>query len=264
MTETFQITREQAEAYEALFVPALFAQWVPPMLDLGSVAQGQRVLDVACGTGVLTRAAADVVGPSGAVVGLDLNPAMLDVATRLRPDVEWREGDAGSLPFGDGWFDAVLCQSALFFFPDVRAAVAEMARVLRPGGALAVQTYAAVAEQPGFGALEAIVAEFAPADALHLIETYWSQGDLPRLCGMLEAARVDVVETRTVLGTATYASIEQLVEIEIMGTSLAERLTSDQVEAIRGEAEVQLSRYLAPGGPLELPIRAHLVGVRKR
>ena len=142
MAEAFQITREQAEAYEKLFVPALFAQWAPLMVDIARIADGQRVLDVACGTGVAARTAADRVGATGSVVGLDLNPAMLEVAAATRSDIEWRQGDAAHLPFGDGEFDAVLCQSALFFFPDADAAVAEMARVVRPGGAVAVQTYA--------------------------------------------------------------------------------------------------------------------------
>ena len=93
VSETFQITPEQAQAYEELFVPALFAQWAPMMVDLADLREGQRVLDVACGTGVAARAAADRVGGSGAVVGVDLNPAMLEVARRVRPDIEWRQGD---------------------------------------------------------------------------------------------------------------------------------------------------------------------------
>ena len=101
MTETFDITREQAEAYEELFVPALFAQWAPLMIDIAHIEDGQRVLDVACGTGVVARAAADRVGRSGSVVGLDLNPAMLEVAAGTRRDIEWRQGDAANLPFED-------------------------------------------------------------------------------------------------------------------------------------------------------------------
>ena len=92
MTETFDITREQAEAYEELFVPALFAQWAPLMIDIAHIEDGQRVLDVACGTGVVARAAADRVGRSGSVVGLDLNPAMLEVAAG--PDVTSNGGRA--------------------------------------------------------------------------------------------------------------------------------------------------------------------------
>jgi ubiquinone/menaquinone biosynthesis C-methylase UbiE len=262
MTETFQITPEQADAYEQLFVPALFAQWARPMVDIARVAPGQQVLDVGCGTGVAARASADVVGDNGSVVGVDLNPAMLEVAARLRPDIQWRQGDAADLPFESSRFDAVLCQSALFFFPDARGAVAEMARVLRPGGVLAVQTYASVNDQPAFFELEQIVARFAPADAMHLIQTYWSQGDLSALTATLEEAGLQVIETRTTLGTAAYGSVENLVETEIRGTPLADRLTEAQVEQILAESKEHLGRYLTSDGLLAMPIRAHLVAGR--
>ena len=259
MTETFQITREQAEAYEKLFVPALFAQWAPLLVEIARIADGQRVLDVACGTGVAARAAAARVGPTGSVVGLDLNPAMLEVAAGTRADIEWRQGDAANLPFGDSEFDAVLCQSALFFFPHVDAAVAEMARVVRPGGAVAVQTYASLHDQPGYLELDAVVRRTAPGDALELLDTYWSQGDLSILCKTLSQAGLDVVETRTTLGTARYGSVEHLIETEVKGTPLADRLSDDQISQILTESTDIFAKFLTPAGTLEMPIRAHLV-----
>src|SRR5215218_11336618 len=110
-TQTFQLSVEAAEVYEARFVPALFAEWAPHLVEAARVAGGQAVLDVACGTGVVARTAADRMGGQGRVVGLDLNEGMLTVAGRLRPDIEWRQGDAADLPFEAGSFDAVLCQA---------------------------------------------------------------------------------------------------------------------------------------------------------
>jgi ubiquinone/menaquinone biosynthesis C-methylase UbiE len=264
VTETFQITREQAEAYEELFVPALFAQWAPLMIGIARIQEGQRVLDVACGTGVVSRAAADRVGRTGSVVGLDLNPAMLEVAGGIRSDIEWRQGDAANLPFGDSEFDAVLCQSALFFFPDVDAAVAEMVRVVRPDGAVAVQTYASLNDQPGFLELDAVVRRIAAADALQLLDTYWSQGDLPILCKTLSRAGLDIVETRTTLGTAMYGSVENLIETEVKGTPLADRLSDNQIAQILTESTDIFAKLLTPAGVLQMPIRAHLAMGRKR
>ena len=84
--ETFQISQEQAEIYESTFVPAIFSDWAPPLVNAAGVVRGgQRVLDVACGTGILARTAAARVGLTGEVVGVDLNPNMLSVAARLRP-----------------------------------------------------------------------------------------------------------------------------------------------------------------------------------
>ena len=100
-SESFQITLEIAEFYEAAFVPAFFAQWAPILCAAAGVAPGHRVLDVACGTGIVTRTAADWVAPAGRAVGVDLNEAMLSVARRVRPAIEFRQGDAALLPFGD-------------------------------------------------------------------------------------------------------------------------------------------------------------------
>jgi ubiquinone/menaquinone biosynthesis C-methylase UbiE len=92
-------------------------QWAPILCQAAGVAPGQRVLDVACGTGIVTRTAADRVAPGGRAVGVDLNEAMLTVARRVRPDIEFHRTDAARLPFADESFDTVLSQVALMFFP---------------------------------------------------------------------------------------------------------------------------------------------------
>jgi ubiquinone/menaquinone biosynthesis C-methylase UbiE len=263
MTDTFQISLEQAKAYEERFVPALFAQWAPHMVDVAEVVPGHRVLDVACGTGVVARAVAERTDPA-LVVGLDVNPAMLEVARSVRPDIEWREGDAQALPFGDGSFHAALCQSALFFFPDPDVAIAEMARVVDRGGVVAVQTYAGLEAQPGYRRLVDVVVEHTGEEARGLLETYWSQGDLAALGATLEAAGLEVVESRSRWGTARYGSVDELVHAEIGASPLADRVTPDQVEAIsRGCAE-RLGRFAAADGRLPLPILAHMVAGRRR
>ena len=106
-SETGQVTRSAAEVYEEFFVPALFEQWADRMVDAAAIESGHRVLDVACGTGVLALAAANRAGP-GAVVGLDVNVGMLAVARRKAPGIDWRQGRAEALPFDDESFDRVV------------------------------------------------------------------------------------------------------------------------------------------------------------
>ena len=101
-----------------------------------------RVLDVACGTGVLTLDAADLVKPDGSVVGLDLDPGMLGVAKRKGPHIDWREASADAIPFEDSTFDAVVSQFGLMFFEDRLRGLTEMGRVARPGGRIAVAVWA--------------------------------------------------------------------------------------------------------------------------
>ena len=100
--ESFQIPIEAAELYESAFVPRSSPNGHRCCAKPPASSPGCRVLDVACGTGIVARTAADLVGPSGAVVGVDVNEAMLTVARRVRPDLDWRQGDVAALPFADG------------------------------------------------------------------------------------------------------------------------------------------------------------------
>src|SRR5712664_152339 len=110
------------EIYQKYLVPALFRPWASILLNLVSPKPGDRVLDVACGTGLVTRLAAEQVGRTGKVVGLDISSGMLSVARSVPasggPRIEWNEGDATTLPFPDSSFDLVVCQLGLQFFPD--------------------------------------------------------------------------------------------------------------------------------------------------
>ena len=157
----------------------------------------------------------------------------------------------------------MLCQSAVFFFPDVDRAFAEMARVVRRGGLVAVQTYAALEDQPAYQELDAIVRRIAPGEALDLLDTYWSMGDLPRLGAALERAGLQIAEARTISGTVDYGTVENLVETEVRGTPLADRLSENQIQQILSESADGLRSFLTPDRGLQMPITAHLVAARR-
>ncbi|WP_158845631.1 class I SAM-dependent methyltransferase [Saccharothrix deserti] len=262
-TETFRISAEQAEVYEEKFVPALFTQWTEPLLDLAGVRPGERVLDVACGTGVLTRRAADRVGPTGRVVGLDLGDGMLTVARRLRPDLDWRQGDAAAMPFADGAFDRVLCQSGLMFFPDTTRALHEMGRVCAADGVVGLQVYSSLDRQPAYGPWVETVARHTGPEAVSLLSTYWSQGDLDELAAHCARAGLEVADSHSLLGTARWDSIDQMVRTEVNGTPLADRIDSGVFERVLAESRELLAPYATRAGAA-VPIRAEFVVARKR
>lgn len=263
MNETFNLSLEQAYAYEDLFVPALFAQWAPTMLQHAAVSPGQHVLDVACGTGVVARAAAELVGPTGSVSGVDLNPAMVQVAGELESGIDWQVGDAANLPYRDESFDAVLCQSALFFFPDPAQAVREMERVLRNGGTVVLQTYANLGDQPGYRPFVDTVIRHAGAEARSLLGTYWSKGDLAELQSLLKEAGLDPIMDQSVLGQVILPSVDALVRTEIQATPLAEQVDDSLYLAIAQDARAALADYVDAQGTVRLPIRAQFIAGRK-
>jgi ubiquinone/menaquinone biosynthesis C-methylase UbiE len=124
-----------AENYERHFVPAIGEPVARRLVDVARPSPGERVLDLACGTGIASRLAAAAVGAEGIVAALDANPGMLEVARTAAPDgIDWYEAPAEQVPFPDASFDLVLCSMGMQFFSDRQQAAREMHRVLVPGG----------------------------------------------------------------------------------------------------------------------------------
>lgn len=199
----FQLQQGAAERYQretAVFMRPL----VTGLLDAAELQPGQRVLDLACGTGIATIEAAARVGPSGSVVGADLNPGMIEVARQAPPaaaPVEWHVANAMELPFDDEAFDAVVVQQGVPFFPDLAAALDEMRRVTRPGGVVAATSWTPMETNPYFHAQyaglgealgEAEVASLADAFALtgDRLEEAWGAAGLTALTRTVHAPSV--------------------------------------------------------------------------
>jgi len=145
------------EIYEQALVDSLFRPWAKLVLEDVELATGDRVLDVACGTGIVARLAKERLGDAGRVVGVDLSPAMLAVARRVAPGIDWKEADAGDPALSGGeQFDVIICQQGLQFFPDRAAAAHQMRRALAPGGRLAVSTWRPDGEVPLLHELRAV------------------------------------------------------------------------------------------------------------
>src|SRR5262245_24025229 len=138
MDEQFQTQLEAAAKFEEHFVPALFDQWSDLVTEAARVEKGKRVLDVGCRTGYAAR---EALRKGGTVVGVDANAAMLTVASRIAPDIEFKLSEPDALPFEDGSFDSVMCQFGLAYCKDRVATLREMKRVLKEGGTLAVAAW---------------------------------------------------------------------------------------------------------------------------
>jgi ubiquinone/menaquinone biosynthesis C-methylase UbiE len=246
-TRRGQLTDDSAEIYEAFFVPALFAQWPEHVLDAAGVVPGDRVLDVGCGTGVLAAAAATRVGPSGRVVGLDPNDAMLAVAAGRASTVEWRPGVAEAIPFPDDSFDRVVCQFALMFFDDRTRGLREMARVLRPGGVAAVATWADAAESPGYAAMIDLVGRVVGPAAADALRAPFALGTARVLADLVAGALADV-EVARLDGTARFASIEAWVHTDIRGWTLGPMVDDACYDRLLAAAVDELALFVDPDG----------------
>jgi ubiquinone/menaquinone biosynthesis C-methylase UbiE len=262
-SETGQISRTAAEMYEAFFVPALFQEWPARVLIAADVHSGQSVVDVGCGTGVLTRSVAERVGPTGRAVGLDLNPGMLDVAGRLAPGIDWRQGEAEQLPFEDDGFDAVVSQFALMFFRDREAAANEMLRVLRPGGLVAVAVWDRLEASPGYAAVADFLQRLFGTRVAEALRVPFRLGDPTAVTSLLVQAGADDVQVATHVGTARFDSIRSWIETDVRGWTLGDLLSEAQHERLLGAAERELRRFLDGDGRVTFEMAAHIVAGSK-
>ena len=140
-----------AETYEAFMVPYRFRPWASELLNRIDLTPGKHMLDIACGTGIVARVAADRAGDQVAITGIDMNPAMIEVARAPAADegkvIDWHVGNVDALPFPDQSFDIITIQQGLQFFPDRPAALRECFRVLGPGGVIAIGIWSSLEKQ---------------------------------------------------------------------------------------------------------------------
>lgn len=261
--EHVQVQRSPAEVYEARFVPALFQQWGEVMNDLAGIGEGMRVLDVACGTGVMACAAAARVG-SGAVTGLDPSDDMLAVARRKSARVDWKSGRAEAIPFPDASFDRVASQFGFMFFEDKVRALREMMRVLRPGGRLAVAVCDALDHSPGYAVLAELLTRLFGHDVADAFRAPFTLGDpkqLMALCNDAAIANADVMRRD---GKVRFDSIASLVSTErACAWTLGGLLDDKQFDWLLAAADESLRPFVQTDGRIEFVMPALIINAEK-
>jgi ubiquinone/menaquinone biosynthesis C-methylase UbiE len=197
-------TGTAAENYQRDFVPAIATPVSRDLLRVADLKPGERVLDVACGTGLITRLASEQVGAQGAVTGVDIAPDMIDVAKSVSaPEgatVQWRVADAAALPIADASVDVVLCQMGLMFMENRVAAIAEMARVLAPSGRVVINTPGRI--QPLFATLEQSIVDHISPDLGGFVGAVFSMHDPEAVATLLREGGLREVSAR--VATATF------------------------------------------------------------
>ena len=252
---TEHVDTTAAEAYEHYMLPRTFGPWIEAMIDLADPQPGEHVLDVACGTGMATRLAAARVTPSGRAVGLDIDPGMIAVA-RSHPampangPLEWHCESALKMPFEDQTFDLVLCFHGLQFFPDRVAGLAQMRRVLKPGGRLIATVWRSIEYCKGPDALVKSLSRHG-IDASAAQRPY-ALGDADELKGLLRQAGFQQADVQTRRLDVHFPSTQHFVESLAAGApstrlALAQVSKADQAVLI-AEVDEMLQPYLTEQG----------------
>jgi ubiquinone/menaquinone biosynthesis C-methylase UbiE len=267
--ERWQLQDAAPELYERYLVPAVTLPWAVDLVERVGVRRGERVLDVACGTGAVARVAAARVGGGGSVAGVDVNRGMLAIArsqprARGAASIDWYEGSAVSLPFDDGEFGVVLCQLGLQFFSDRLAALQEMRRVLTPGGRAGASVFTAIERNPFAHALSDALDLHLGQGASRAKRNEHSLADAEELRALFDAAGFTDVRVQTVARTVRFASAAEYVRVQFVATPLAALLAGRGpaarerlVAVVSADVAARLARYEQDSG-LAFPQQVHI------
>ena len=264
--EQWQLAKEAAELYERVVARHILSPWAPLLVDAAHLAGGERVLDLACGTGVVTRIAAQRVGPQGRVTGIDLNAGMISVARSLpAPEggpVEWLEGSALAIPLPDASMDAVLCQQALQFFPDKALSLREMHRVLDRGGRLALSVWSSAGLYNS--AVGEALARFVGEDSASRFRASRNvpgREELERLAAAAGFSHVNVSVSRM---NIHLPRLDRFVLEHLAGTPVAASLAAADPESRRniGASVMRELQRFSDGDGVTYPEETHVVTAR--
>lgn len=269
------MTQEQqapnpAEAYERVIAQQIFTPWTAELISRAKPVAGERVLDLACGTGIVTRSIASMVGSTGTITALDVAPFMLEVARRLAPTdgpvVEFHEGSGTDMPFANDSFDLVLCQQGLQFFPDPAAGLREIYRVLAPGGRAVIEVWRDLEGQRFMKAMGDLVAKhFVPG----AMAVPFSLGDEERLARMARDAGFAEVEVQSQELDIRIPEPESFTMLMLQGAAavLPEfmKISPEKRQEIMGRMRTDLSGAIQPfidGNEMVLDSKANILVAR--
>jgi ubiquinone/menaquinone biosynthesis C-methylase UbiE len=266
----WQFVGNVPENYERYLVPSIFAPWALDLVEVAALRPGDRVLDIACGTGIVARTAARRLNDGASVVGLDLSAAMLEVASSAAKAegviAEWREGDAAKLPLADATFDVAFCQQGLQFFPDRPTALREIGRILAPSGRLVLSVWREIERSPGFAVLaDALTHHVGPEAGALMTSGPFVLSNSAAVRTLIAEAGFSDITIRPALKILRFPSPDEFALRYASGSALASLVAGADDHArtaFLAEIKEKLQRYVDEQG-LAFPIESNVAVARK-
>jgi ubiquinone/menaquinone biosynthesis C-methylase UbiE len=259
-----------AESYERFMVPSLFAPWASQLIHRASPQPSERVLDIACGTGIVARNVVSLVGSQGIVIGLDANPDMIRMARATAEKenlpIKWHAGPAEQLPFSDENFDLILCQFGLMFFTDRHVALTEMHRVLKTGGRVTLSVWQGLDRHPFYQAIHEVTQRRLGKSS---VQAVFSLGDVDVLRKLLTDSGFRHIAIESVSIMARFPNPEEFLawelDVDPAETPALRNLDPEAQQAIMVaiRQEMQGKIEVIQDHPIVLPFHAYVAQARR-
>ena len=253
-----EITDDFVKMHEDFLVPAIYAQWAHRVAEIAEIDLGHNILDVACGTGSLARAALLEAGLTGKVTGLDASEKMLASARQHSRKIEWQHGDAEALPFEKNQFDRVMCQFSLMFIANRVAAIKEMLRVCKPDGLVVVAIWAPMNHSKAYCALVKLIQKYAGTHAALKLSSPWKLGAPGVMDALLLSSGVNEYECHQRVGLVRFPSMEAFIETHLRMVGEFHKLDQQTYQKMLSAADTDLHEYVVPGGQLVAQLDANV------
>ncbi len=266
----WQLEGDAPDAFERYMGPAFVETWTREIVKRANLVNEERLLDVACGTGMVARGSAGTLGPSGDITGIDLNAAMLKKARKIGEEtglsIAWEESDVTSMPFTDHRFDVAICQQSLQYFPEKDRALSEVYRVLAPGGRFLLSVWRSMSYFPFYVAFHEALERYVGAAPASMLASAFTMGDAEELRGLVEDAGFTDVRVSIVIKQMKSPSVGELVRRGALASPFAgEIMAMDPLERdgmIRA-MEASLLDYVDDDG-LAAPMESYIVTASKQ
>lgn len=252
------ITDDYVQMHELYLVPAIYAQWAHWVIELTDIELGHDVLDVACNTGVLARAAKMETGLSGRVIGLDNSEKMLDSARQHSNGVDWQAGSVSVLPFADNQFDRVMCQFSLMFITSRAATIKEMLRVCKPDGLVVLAVWAPMTHSKAYCSLIELIRKHAGVQTASKVSSPWSLGKPGAVDALLLLAGVNEYQCHERVGKACFPSMKSFIDTHLQLVGELENMDEEVYQNLLNAAYIDLHEFLLPNGQLVAQLDADI------
>jgi SAM-dependent methyltransferase len=242
------------------FAAPVMGPWTDDLILRAGCKDGDRVLDLACGTGFVANRVNGVSGATCKVTGLDVNEGMLNAAREIH-GIDWHLGSATEMPFADGSFEVVLCQQGLQYFPDRPAAMREIARVLTPGGRVSLNVWGEISRQAFFSAFAEACGVFMGDEAERSFDVPFSLHTSEALHALAEGAGLKDAQVRFEHRTIRFPNVAQFAIGFVQASPVAAKflvLPAEQKEAFGAHIADDLKGYIDDGG-MAVPQENHFL-----